>query len=126
MNLTIKLFKSYDETKNSIEVHSEQFLKPLKLQPQCEKFISQIFDGIVTKRQFFKSFVAGMFDAKLQSVSRSKIVHYYIILYLIIYRFKDMDLKELSFFLYCQDPLTVFTVLSFIFDSKKLMKFALP
>ena len=119
------LYKSYDDSAESTETHFEKYPQLKQLSAAEKKFIFETFDGLCINQVMLDVLVNGIFKAKPAVANRAYIVTYMIVFYLIIFRFSDIDNKELSFLLYSQDPFTMNTALSFIFSEDILTQFCL-
>ena len=114
--LTSDLITTYDESRLAPEAHAELFFKDKKLSPEAQKFIFETFDGVWINQKMVGGVVSGLFNAKYAMANQADSILYKIVLYLIIYRFEDIDTKELSFLLYSQNPVTMNAILSYLFD----------
>ncbi len=100
----VYLYQSYEETKISSSEHCKQILSQKtysRFGEESKKFVSEILEGIDTQKLFLNSMINAMLDAKVPSVSRSKITSYMVVIYLVVFRYGDINLSELAFLFYC-------------------------
>lgn len=118
------LITSYDESRLSPESHAEAFFETKKLTPEAQKFIFEAFDGVWINYKLLDGVVKGLFKTKYAMTNQADSTLYKLVLYLILFRFEDIDIKELSFLLYSQNPVAMNAILSFLFDDTLVRDYA--